>query len=163
MSASSSSEDEAPLSELVKMYKRTPKLGVSVTPFREAVRGGEATITVAVKMNPNKSINEANVMPCKRSADGRSVKRDRQYKVGERVFATISDCKMFFICGKHKDFVSPCVITSQVGSYPLIYEQWQLVNSHEKASWDKGSSKLWFRCRRHRPSRPKTPKTCMQY
>ena len=72
MSEASSSEDDTPLSELAKMYKKTHKrhpIGASVTPFRESIRvnnttNNKNTITVAVKMNPNKSINDTHTMPC---------------------------------------------------------------------------------------------------
>ena len=89
-------------------------------------------------------------MPLKRPG---SRSREKQEKVGELTFDNLHDCKMYFICGKHKDFCSPCVPKENlVPEYPIVYEQWQACNPQDK---DKQGKKLWYHCRRQRKYRLK--------
>ena len=150
MSSSSTSDDEEKtLSELAKMYKKSTS---------KCVAAADKTITVAVKMQhgavdhqTHRCVNviPSTAMPCKRSAPK---SRERQEKVGEILFKTLSECKMYFLCGKHRKFVSPCVAAEQLGPYTLIYEEWQATNPQDK---HKKGAKLWFNCKRQRKFRLK--------
>ena len=147
--STSSDEDNMTLAEMARANsKQVESTSKTVTPV--TVNNTITEAKFAIQLTNHVAATTSTTMPLQRSG---SRSRERQEKVGELTFDNLHDCKMYFICDKHKDFSSPCVPKENlVPEYPIVYEQWQVCNPQDK---DKQGKKLWYHCRRQRKYRLK--------